>query len=117
MPSCVDQSTFVRAGNIFSKNFTTHLVSKVFFPGTTTIEHDLEGPREVSKCRERGCFVQRIRYNIPMRQISALAALSENCEQHIRVRKCMNNTLHNFTSRMLHYQNVEHLRPRWSTFL
>ena len=75
------------------------------------------GQREVSKCRERGCFVQRIRYNVPMRQISALASLSENCEQHIRVRKCMNNTLHNFTSRMLHYQNIEHLRLRWSTFL
>ena len=63
-----------------------HYFSIVIISGTTTIEHDLVGQREVSKCRERGCYVQRIRYNVPMRQISALAALSENCEQHIRVR-------------------------------
>ena len=55
------------------------------FTGATKIEHDLIGEKSVSKCQERGCFVKRVRYNISMSQIAALASLSNNCEQHIRV--------------------------------
>jgi hypothetical protein len=39
----------------------------------------------VSNCQESGCFVQRIRYQIPVSQIAALTSLSKQCEQHIRV--------------------------------
>ena len=56
--------------------------------GTTKIDHDLSGEKPVSKCHERGCFVQRVRYNVPMKQIAALASLSGHCEQHIRVSQC-----------------------------
>ena len=49
------------------------------------IDHDLVGAIEVKKCQEPGCFPQSITYQSSISQIAALATLSKNCEQHIRV--------------------------------
>ena len=55
------------------------------FLGVTKIDHDLVGVIEVKKCQEPGCFPQSITYQSSISQIAALATLSKNCEQHIRV--------------------------------
>ena len=39
----------------------------------------------VASCRERGCSVHRISYEVPMAQIVALTTLSKECEQHVQV--------------------------------
>ena len=54
--------------------------------GTTKINHDQVGEISVDKCREQGCSVHRVTYEISESQIAALAILSESCEQHFRVR-------------------------------
>ena len=55
------------------------------FLGTTRIDHDIVGQRQVSRCQERGCSVHYVTYENSMSQIGALATLSKSCEQHVRV--------------------------------
>ena len=53
--------------------------------GTSRVGHSSPGEMKVSSCSEGGCFVHRVTYDVPGRQISALMALSEKCEQKIKV--------------------------------
>ena len=43
-----------------------------------------EGTMTITKCREPGCSVHSVKYDIPMRQIEALILLSDQCEQYVR---------------------------------
>jgi len=63
--------------------------------GTTRINHQLH-QQAVTPCRERGCFVRAVDYEIPMKQIISIISLSENCEQYIRY-DCQSAPLNNGT--------------------
>jgi hypothetical protein len=53
--------------------------------GTTEILHDTESKTDVGNCADPGCYTKAIKYNATMRQIVALAELSNECHQSIRV--------------------------------
>ena len=54
--------------------------------GSTEILHDTESKTDVGNCANPGCYSLAIKYNATMRQIVALAELSNECHQSIRVR-------------------------------
>ena len=76
----------LNSGNLnrLLKVLTSHK-TRFTISGTTKINHDQVGEISVDKCREQGCSVHRVTYEISESQIAALATLSENCEQHFRV--------------------------------
>ena len=43
-----------------------------------------EGRVQTSKCRQAGCSVHSVEYEIPVSQIEALILMSEECEQYVR---------------------------------
>jgi hypothetical protein len=47
--------------------------------------HRIDPTQVVSSCRESGCSVHRVSYNVPMSQMIAVTTLSKECEQHIQV--------------------------------
>jgi hypothetical protein len=53
--------------------------------GSTEILHDTESKTDVGNCADPGCYSKAINYNATMRQIMALAELSNECHQSIRV--------------------------------
>jgi hypothetical protein len=53
--------------------------------GSTEILHDTESKTNVGNCADPGCYTKAINYNATMRQIMALAELSNECHQSIRV--------------------------------
>ena len=53
--------------------------------GKTSIPHDTEDPTEVKNCADAGCYTRPIQYEASMRQMNALADLSSECHQSIRV--------------------------------
>ncbi|EFX82472.1 hypothetical protein DAPPUDRAFT_241138 [Daphnia pulex] len=52
--------------------------------GSTEILHDTESKTDVGNCADPGCYTKAIKYNATMRQIMALAELSNECHQSIR---------------------------------
>lgn len=56
-----------------------------FLPGSTSIPHDSESPMDVGHCADPGCYSRPINYNATARQMTALAELSNECHQSIRV--------------------------------
>ena len=54
--------------------------------GSTEILHDTESKTDVGNCADPGCYSKAINYSATMRQIMALADLSNECHQSIRVR-------------------------------
>ena len=55
--------------------------------GATSIPHDSESETEVGHCARRGCYSREIKYDASDRQIAALAELSTECHQSIKVYK------------------------------
>lgn len=53
--------------------------------GTTSIFHDTESPMDVGNCVDAGCYSRAVNYNATKRQMSALADLSIECHQSIKV--------------------------------
>ena len=43
-----------------------------------------EGRVQTSKCRQAGCSVHSVEYEIPVSQIEALILMSGECEQYVR---------------------------------
>jgi hypothetical protein len=53
--------------------------------GTTSISHDTESAMDVGNCAAEGCYSRAVNYNATQRQMSALADLSVECHQSIKV--------------------------------
>nr|CAH0107071.1 unnamed protein product [Daphnia galeata] len=53
--------------------------------GSTSIVHDTETPTDVGHCLDPGCYSKSINYNATIRQMAALAQLSNECHQSIQV--------------------------------
>ena len=53
--------------------------------GSTAILHDSESPIDVGHCADPGCYSRSINYNASIQQIKALAELSAECHQSIKV--------------------------------
>ena len=53
--------------------------------GATSILHDSELEINVGQCAHRGCYSRKINYDASDRQITALADLSAECHQSIKV--------------------------------
>ena len=53
--------------------------------GLTSVRHDAEVYTEVGNCEQPGCYSRNITYDATMRQMKALAELSAECHQSIRV--------------------------------
>lgn len=53
--------------------------------GSTLIFHDTEPKSDVGHCADRGCYSRKINYGASNRQIAALIALSEECQQSVSV--------------------------------
>ncbi|XP_057368213.1 uncharacterized protein LOC130689201 [Daphnia carinata] len=51
--------------------------------GSTLIFHDTEPKTDVGHCAGRGCYSRKINYGASSRQVAALIALSEECQQSI----------------------------------
>ncbi len=47
--------------------------------------HDSESQMDVVHCGDPGCHFRTINYNATMRQMQALASISKECHQTIRV--------------------------------
>ena len=43
-----------------------------------------EGTVATTKCRQAGCSVHSVKYDIPVSQIEALILMSGECEQYVR---------------------------------
>ena len=43
-----------------------------------------EGQVQTTKCRQAGCSVHSVKYDIPVSQIEALILMSGECEQYVR---------------------------------
>ncbi len=56
-----------------------------FGSGSTSILHDSESAMDVGHCADPGCYSRPINYNATTRQMEALAELSNECHQSIRV--------------------------------
>ena len=48
------------------------------------VGHDHESTENVTWCQGEGCFTLNLTYSVPLPQIEALIAMSENCEQEIK---------------------------------
>lgn len=55
------------------------------FQGSTSVLHDSESPTDVGHCAEPGCYSKAINYNSSIRQMAALAEISDGCHQSIKV--------------------------------
>jgi hypothetical protein len=53
--------------------------------GSTSILHDSESAINVGHCADPGCYSRSIKYNASIGQIRALAELSFECHQSIKV--------------------------------
>ncbi len=53
--------------------------------GSTSVVHDTEMSLDVGHCAEPGCYSKVINYNATIRQMVALALLSSECHQSIKV--------------------------------
>ena len=53
--------------------------------GSTIISHDSESSYDVGHCYYPGCYSRSINYNASMGQLKALAKLSAECHQSIKV--------------------------------
>jgi hypothetical protein len=53
--------------------------------GSTSVVHDTEMSLDVRHCAEPGCYSKVINYNATIRQMVALAQLSSECHQSIKV--------------------------------
>ncbi|KAK4026346.1 hypothetical protein OUZ56_015350 [Daphnia magna] len=53
--------------------------------GSTLIFHDTEPKTDVGHCAGRGCYSRKVNYGASNRQVAALIALSEECQQSITV--------------------------------
>ncbi len=53
--------------------------------GSTSILHDSEAQIDVGHCTDPGCYSRPITYSASMRQMAALAELSNTCHQSIKV--------------------------------
>jgi hypothetical protein len=60
-------------------------IINIFKIGSTSILHDSELPIDVGHCADPGCYSRSVNYNAPIRQIKALAELSTECHQSIKV--------------------------------
>jgi len=49
------------------------------------ISHDTEAVTDVGKCAPPGCYSTNVTYSVSFKQVVALADISENCKQLIRV--------------------------------
>lgn len=58
---------------------------KKYSQGSTAVLHDSESRISVSHCTEPGCYSRVIQYSATTKQMSALAQLSDECHQSIRV--------------------------------
>ena len=58
--------------------------------GSTSVLHDSESPIDVGNCADPGCYSRSINYNASIKQMKALAELSSECHQSIKV--CFNLT-------------------------
>ncbi len=58
--------------------------------GSTEILHDTELKTDLGHCANPGCYSKAVNYNATMRQIMALAELSTECQQSIKVRATFN---------------------------
>ena len=47
------------------------------------IGDDHLGAQNVTWCRDAGCYNLSLTYDVPMRQVQALIAMSDTCEQQI----------------------------------
>ena len=63
------------------KKFFIHFLVK----GSTSVLHDSESPVDVGHCADPGCYSRLINYNATIKQIKALAELSSECHQSIKV--------------------------------
>jgi hypothetical protein len=59
------------------------------FQGSTSVLHDSELPTDVGHCEEPGCYSKAINYNSSIRQMAALAEISDECHQSIKVIQCL----------------------------
>lgn len=57
--------------------------------GSTLVLHDSESPTDVGHCTDPGCYSRAINYNASNRQMTALAQLSSECHQSIKVSSWM----------------------------
>ena len=53
--------------------------------GTTSIPHDSELETDVGHCSQPGCYSKKINYDASDKQMAALAELSVECHQSIKV--------------------------------
>jgi hypothetical protein len=53
--------------------------------GLTSILHDSESAIGVGHCADPGCYSRLINYNASIKQMKALAELSTECHQSIKV--------------------------------
>ena len=53
--------------------------------GSTSVPHDSESSIDVGHCVDPGCYSKAINYIATSRQMSALAELSAECHQSIKV--------------------------------
>ena len=53
--------------------------------GATSILHDSESETDVGRCAKRGCYSKKINYDASDKQMAALAELSVECHQSIKV--------------------------------
>jgi hypothetical protein len=69
--------------NLKGENFL--LQSNIKHAGSTSVVHDTEMSLDVGHCAEPGCYSKAINYNATSRQMAALAQLSNECHQSIKV--------------------------------
>jgi hypothetical protein len=55
------------------------------FKGSTSVLHNSESPMNVGHCPDPGCYSRAIKYDASTRQMTALAELSNECHQSIKV--------------------------------
>ncbi len=53
--------------------------------GSTSVLHDNESRDDVGHCADPGCYSRLINYNATIKQMKALAELSSECHQSIKV--------------------------------
>ena len=77
---------------LIDTEFTT-IFFKFCCAGSTSILHDSELQTDVGNCADPGCYSRPIRYNATMRQMNALADLSNECHQLIKVKEMYTLTI------------------------
>ncbi len=91
-----------------------HKFNQIFLSkGTSSILHDSESTINVDKCYEPGCYSRQINYNASEKQIAALAELSSECHQSIRVKNLSNSIFESYSNQTKFSLNFNSMTALW----